>query len=302
MTEPEIDRSLIAAAREGLGPTPADRARLRRAVLAAVTGGVVAGTAGAATSASAMKGAAGAIGAWSLSKVTILATAVAAVVGGTVYVASEAGMRDSDGPRRSVAADFAREHRRPQVEDTPSARASGEFPAPTSSAPTSSGPASAGPASAIPTSERPADLASFASASTTEASSAHPAEGMGPAAHAEQRTPAPRSSPPAPSSASPEPAPAAPAEVDPVLEEARLIRLAVRALHEHDPARALAWLEEHRARFPDGSLREERLATRILALCDAGQTSEARREASLFLASHPGSVQAARVRASCAAP
>jgi hypothetical protein len=52
-------------------------------------------------------------------------------------------------------------------------------------------------------------------------------------------------------------------------------------------------------RFPSGALAEERDASRVLALCAAGRAAEARVIATDFLAKHPRSPAASRVRASC---
>ena len=49
-----------------------------------------------------------------------------------------------------------------------------------------------------------------------------------------------------------------------------------------------------------GVLREEQRAARILALCAAGRTGEAKAEAQRFLAESPRSPMAERVRSSCA--
>jgi len=84
------------------------------------------------------------------------------------------------------------------------------------------------------------------------------------------------------------------------VEETKLLREAQTSLGAGDAAAALARLDELGTRHPDGLLREERLAARIVALCAAGRIAEARREAERFLAEAPLSIHAARVRASCA--
>jgi hypothetical protein len=85
-----------------------------------------------------------------------------------------------------------------------------------------------------------------------------------------------------------------------LVEETALLREAQTKLGAGDAAAALARLDELGARHPDGLLREERLAARIVALCAAGRVDEARRAAAQFLAEAPLSIHAARVRASCA--
>ena len=96
------------------------------------------------------------------------------------------------------------------------------------------------------------------------------------------------------------PAPAAPAGPKPaggLEEELRLLRPAQLA---RDPARALELLDEHARRFPQGLLREQRIAARINALCALHRTDEAREEAARFLAESPQSLFASKVRDSCA--
>jgi hypothetical protein len=99
---------------------------------------------------------------------------------------------------------------------------------------------------------------------------------------------------PAASSAAP-PAPGAGALGD----ELALLRGAQDALRAHDGVTALGLLEQHAARFPQGMLREERLATQVLALCTLERLAEARAAAQVFLGSYPHSPHARRVRASC---
>jgi hypothetical protein len=74
-----------------------------------------------------------------------------------------------------------------------------------------------------------------------------------------------------------------------------------RAAHRSGrPADALSALDHYARRFAGGKLLEERSALRVLVLCDLGRTSLAVREARAFLRRWPGSVQAERVRGSCA--
>jgi hypothetical protein len=87
-----------------------------------------------------------------------------------------------------------------------------------------------------------------------------------------------------------------------ISEETALLLGAESAIREGDAARALAQLDEHARRFPSGALVEEREATRVLALCAAGRAAEARAASERFLAAHPRSPAAARVRTSCVSP
>ncbi len=82
--------------------------------------------------------------------------------------------------------------------------------------------------------------------------------------------------------------------------ETTMLREAHAALRGNDPAAALAKLDELATQHPEGVLREERMAARILALCAAGRVADARTEAERFLVELPHSPQADRVRSSCA--
>jgi hypothetical protein len=94
----------------------------------------------------------------------------------------------------------------------------------------------------------------------------------------------------------PQPATAAPSTL---LDELRLVRRAWSALRDHQGDAALAALDEHAARFPDGELAPERLAARAVALCEIGRADEGARAAAAFLAAHPRSPHASRVRGAC---
>lgn len=93
----------------------------------------------------------------------------------------------------------------------------------------------------------------------------------------------------------PRPVTSAPA----VADEVAILTRAYSALGHGDPAKALAELDEHADRFPDGALAEERAAQRVLALCRLGRVEEARADAARFLEKYPASPQAPRVRSSC---
>ncbi len=82
--------------------------------------------------------------------------------------------------------------------------------------------------------------------------------------------------------------------------ETGLIRDARLAIQHGDAARALAFLDDHLRRFPDGSLAVDRDALQVFATCDAGQGDAARELAARFLAKHTASSYAAAVRAACA--
>jgi len=83
-------------------------------------------------------------------------------------------------------------------------------------------------------------------------------------------------------------------------QELSLLQRARRALNRSDARLALGIVQSLDERFPNGVLMEERSATRILSLCQLERTEEAREQAHRFLAAHPRSVYAERVRDSCA--
>jgi len=96
------------------------------------------------------------------------------------------------------------------------------------------------------------------------------------------------------------PAPQAPAGPATVAAEAELLRQADAARKGGDAARALALVDEHRARFPDGILVQEREAERVVVLCALGRAGDARAAAAVFLSNWPRSPLAGRVREACA--
>jgi hypothetical protein len=85
-----------------------------------------------------------------------------------------------------------------------------------------------------------------------------------------------------------------------IAAELALLRRAQEALRAGDSDRSLAMIDELVAQHPTGALREERTAARVLALCAAGRTKEARALGQQFVARSPQSVQVARMKASCA--
>jgi uncharacterized protein HemY len=93
--------------------------------------------------------------------------------------------------------------------------------------------------------------------------------------------------------------PGAPA--DSLEEEVNLLRSARVALDRGDGAQALRLLDAHEARFQRGTLYEERLASRVLALCAVGRIDAARKTAQELERAAPRSPHLPRVRASCIA-
>lgn len=92
---------------------------------------------------------------------------------------------------------------------------------------------------------------------------------------------------------------AAVAPVNHLAEETALLASANAELRRGDAGRALALLDDYDRRYPAGVLREEVLATRVIARCQQSPDRAARRAAEAFLARHPASPLASRVRTSC---
>jgi hypothetical protein len=82
--------------------------------------------------------------------------------------------------------------------------------------------------------------------------------------------------------------------------EARGLSQVQRAVREGRSSEALTLLDQQERDFPQGELRQERVAARVVALCAAGRASEARALAASFLARAPRSPLATRMRTICA--
>lgn len=258
-------RALLEAARGGLEPSAADRTRVRRGVAAALAAGAATATAGATSSAAALTASAVPLAL----KVAVAFAVLAAAGGGLAYVQRAPG---HEGPTpRAASAPHARQA--PVV-------------APTRSL----------PARPVPPAVAPAPVPIAAVVRVPVATSAS------------ESAPRPTSRalgarlPTAPAAETPAPAPAT---IDELPAETALLRRAQAALAAHTATSAddaLAALDEHARRFPSGTLAEERDATRALALCAAGRVAEAQSAARSFLAAHPTSPLAHRVRSACPAP
>ena len=82
--------------------------------------------------------------------------------------------------------------------------------------------------------------------------------------------------------------------------ELRRIAAAQAALRDGDTGAALRVLKEHAVLFPAGQFAQDREALRAVALCTAGR-AQGKQLAAKFLAAHPGSIHADRVRDACGA-
>lgn len=100
-----------------------------------------------------------------------------------------------------------------------------------------------------------------------------------------------------PAEVKPPPPKNAVASVD--LQEVRLIDAARRILVS-DATAALSLLQQHRERFPQGALTEEREVLAVESLLGLGRRDEARVRATAFLADFPTSVQRRRLEAALA--
>lgn len=78
--------------------------------------------------------------------------------------------------------------------------------------------------------------------------------------------------------------------------EIDLLRAGISARRRGDPYRAIETFEEHRRRYPNGTLADEREVERIITLSILGRHNEARLAARAFVSSKPRSPLAARLR------
>lgn len=293
-----IDRSLLDAARAGLEPSAAQRKKLRRAVMAAIgTSAVTTGTAAGAQAAASATGAATAAGTATGGVATAAGLGLGAkIVIGTIALASVVGVvavgrrsTSHDDPAPSAAttsiADAPPIAAAPERQESPLAAAT---PEPSAEVEAIDAPApELEPAPELAAAPRPA-------LATTR-----PGPSVLGRAPSTRPMPAPSPAPTFVAASESDTVPATPAtaEEDPVRVETRLLARARAAIARHDGAAALAILDEHARLFPDGQLREERLANRVSALCALGERERAHAEATSFLAAHPGSVQVGAVRA-----
>ena len=92
---------------------------------------------------------------------------------------------------------------------------------------------------------------------------------------------------------------AAVAPTNRLAEETALLAASNAELRRGDARGALSLLDDYDRRYPSGVLREEVVATRVIARCQLGIDKAARHGADAFLAKHPASPLAPRVRTSC---
>lgn len=82
--------------------------------------------------------------------------------------------------------------------------------------------------------------------------------------------------------------------------ELELLHGAQQAWRAREASRALSLVEQHRSRYPHSTLRAERDALHVLALCELGRKADATRIARALLAREPRSPLRASIEQSCA--
>jgi hypothetical protein len=270
-------RALLAAGREADGPSPDDRSRVKGALLASLAAGGA--TATTATAAAATTGAAA----------TGAAAAGTAVSGGTAGVVGTGGLLGVSKAAATLLAGAV----------VTGAVVTGVV---VGTVPPSPPPQEApGPATAIEGAEDDRPLVVPPASPAPVARVAEEAAPEPAPAPAPEPRVLPRATPPTgsggPATAGAEAPPAAPSRApSTVAAELALLRSARAALRGDDGDRALAELAIHAARFPDGVLAQERDALRAEADCTTDRGVDRARR---FLARHPRSVHAARLREVC---
>jgi predicted Zn-dependent protease len=140
------------------------------------------------------------------------------------------------------------------------------------------------------------------SATTAEAPVAPALESRKPATSADEVSPLASSSPREPRTKSSGPLPSAASSEEQrnrLAEEVWLLKRADQALRNGAPDVARSLLDELATTNPNGQLLEERAAAQTLILCQRERGGAAQAAAEEFLAAHPASVYAARIRAAC---
>jgi hypothetical protein len=264
-------KDLIGLAREGEGPTQAERSRLRGAVLARVGAGVAVLSAASGTASATTTAVGGSVALSFATKVVAVIALVGAGAGGYVTVSEHVTKVASGAARVSMpaVAPGTVQALRPVVPPPPMASGvQSPRESPTGSEEMRSedtlaaaAPASPSLAAARPVSTARAPTENASGPTTTERTAALPGRSLD--------------------------------------GETRALRSAIADLRDGHADRALAAIDAQENRFPSGALAEERAEARIVTLCALGRHEEARADASRFLRVHPHSLLAGRVRASC---
>lgn len=272
---PSLD-AIIDAARVGDHPTPEDRERNKRAVLAKIVG---AATAGGSIVASASPTAAAPV----ITAATATASALGAkLAGGAVVLALvSAGAVVTRSQRAATPRSTAVSSRPTQSSGLAIHQQSARVSTPVTVTPSASPTTPTTALSVTPTTApavAPAVVAIAAPSVGTLA--AEPARPLAPSV----ATRPSRAARVAPSS---------------LADELTLLRAARGALSRSDATLALATLDRYAQRFSRGMLRPESLALRVDALCSAGQRDRARAVAAELAREAPGSPLVARTQSAC---
>jgi hypothetical protein len=265
-------KDLIGLAREGEGPTQADRSRLRAAVLARVGAGVAVLSAASGTASATTTAAGGSVALSFATKVALAIALVGAAGAGGYVTVSEHVTKVASGTARvsmRAAAPGTVQALGPAVPPPPVASGgqspreslSGSEEMRSEDAPASAAPASPSLAAARPVSIARAMTESASGPTTTDRAAARPDRSLD--------------------------------------AETRALRSAIADLRDGDADRALSTIDAQETRSPGGALAEESAEVRIVTLCALGRNDEARADASRFLRAHPHSLLASRVLASC---
>jgi hypothetical protein len=94
-------------------------------------------------------------------------------------------------------------------------------------------------------------------------------------------------------------APEARRTTDKLAEEVAILSRAEKELHGGRFSSALTALDEHRRKFPRGTLSQERVALRVHVLCGLGRVTDAEAELGVLKRLSPGSMHEGRARAAC---
>ncbi len=277
------DRALLDLARDGHGPSRADRARVRTALIVQL--GVGTGLATAASTSTAAAGTAGLAVTSAAVGVAVKVLAVVVVVG-AIGGGGALAVRAAKGPSTTTTTSGAR-----LAAPMPTAVARPSDPVAETLAPLEliATPSPALAAVAIPPAARVVPVLAPPRPRSDDAQGSSVRSTSDPVVAPVERESS--------SEAAPAPSPLSPTTLE---NETRLVRAGIAALHAGDPAGALAFFDEHARSYPNGALAEERAAERVTALCDLARDDEARRAAAAFVREHPHSPLAARVSAGCA--
>jgi hypothetical protein len=269
----DLERTLLAAARQDGPPDRSARARTLAALkVASRTGAAVGGGAAGLKGLSLLKPA---MTLWH----AIGALGIAAMLGGGVLLVRDAApVRETESPRTSIASPSA--HPLAPAIAVPSARRAP--PPPSVIAPRAA--ASPPPPSSPPAAPRPQAPVNPPRPTRGAPPASREALAASPSTEGEGRS----------SSAPAAPAPIAPSSLR---QEAALLESVRESLAASRFDRALGSLDEYDARFAGGALEEEAAVLRVEALLAAGRRDEARRVVADFERGHPASSYAPRMRA-----